>query len=52
MEDLYHVLIKDIHVGCNVHEIQLMKEDLQAFQETAKVGKAQTQRNSYLGTMK
>lgn len=38
INDLYKVMIKThIHVGCNVYEIQLQKEELQSLQETAKV---------------
>ena len=38
LNDLFQVMTKEyIHVGCNVQEIQTMKEELQAFQETAKV---------------
>uniref|UniRef100_A0A1B0CIV5 Putative sec14 domain and spectrin repeat-containing protein 1 n=1 Tax=Lutzomyia longipalpis TaxID=7200 RepID=A0A1B0CIV5_LUTLO len=37
MEDLYSVMIKlHSHVGSNMYEIQTQKEELQAFQETAK----------------
>lgn len=38
MEDLYNVMTKShIHVGCTVREIQLQKDELQNFQDTAKV---------------
>lgn len=38
IDDLYTVMIKThSHVGCNVYEIQMQKEELQTFQETAKV---------------
>lgn len=38
MEDLYNVMIKlHSHVGSNMCEIQTQKEELQTFQETAKV---------------
>lgn len=38
MEDLYNVMIKcHSHVGCNIHEIQVQKDELQTFQETGKV---------------
>lgn len=38
MDDLYGVMIKcHSHVGCNVHEIQVQKDELQTFQETGKV---------------
>lgn len=38
IDDLYNVMIKShSHVGCNVYEIQTQKDELQAFQETAKV---------------
>lgn len=41
MGDLYNVMIKaHSHVGCNVYEIQTQKEELQTFQETAKVCKS------------
>ncbi|XP_050335998.1 SEC14 domain and spectrin repeat-containing protein 1-B isoform X1 [Bactrocera neohumeralis] len=37
MEDLYNVMIKcHSHVGCNIHEIQVQKDELQTFQETGK----------------
>ncbi|XP_067644781.1 uncharacterized protein [Eurosta solidaginis] len=37
MEDLYSVMIKcHSHVGCNIHEIQVQKDELQTFQETGK----------------
>ncbi|XP_012157096.1 SEC14 domain and spectrin repeat-containing protein 1-B isoform X2 [Ceratitis capitata] len=37
MEDLYNVMIKcHSHVGCNIHEIQVQKDELQIFQETGK----------------
>lgn len=37
MDDLYNVMIKcHSHVGCNVHEIQVQKDELQTFQETGK----------------
>lgn len=38
LNDLFQVMMKEyIHVGCNIQEIQMMKEEHQAFQETAKV---------------
>jgi hypothetical protein len=38
MVDLYNVMIKShTHVGCNIREIQLQKDEHQVFQETAKV---------------
>lgn len=38
MNDLYNVMIKcHSHVGCNIHEIQIQKDELQIFQETGKV---------------
>lgn len=38
MDDLYNVMIKyHSHVGCNIHEIQVQKNDLQTFEETGKV---------------
>lgn len=38
LDDLYHVMIKcHSHVGCNIHEIQVQKDELQTFQETGKV---------------
>lgn len=38
MDDLFAVMRKThLHVGCNVYEIQSQKEELQTFQETAKV---------------
>lgn len=38
INDLYKVMIKThIHVGSNVYEIQLQKEELQTFQDTSKV---------------
>lgn len=38
IEDLFAVMHKThLHVGCNVYEIQAQKEELQTFQETAKV---------------
>ncbi|KAK6627493.1 hypothetical protein RUM44_009971 [Polyplax serrata] len=37
LNDLFQVMMKEyIHVGCNIQEIQMMKEEHQAFQETAK----------------
>ncbi|EEB18960.1 Hyaluronan mediated motility receptor, putative [Pediculus humanus corporis] len=37
LNDLFQVMMKEyVHVGCNVNEIQMMKEEHQAFQETAK----------------
>ncbi|XP_037935273.1 SEC14 domain and spectrin repeat-containing protein 1-B [Teleopsis dalmanni] len=37
MDDLYNVMIKcHSHVGCNIHEIQVQKDELQTFQETGK----------------
>lgn len=40
MEDLYNVMIKcHSHVGCNIHEIQVQKDELQTFQETGKVSR-------------
>ncbi|KAL5290623.1 hypothetical protein ACFFRR_010159 [Megaselia abdita] len=37
MDDLYSVMIKyHSHVGCNIHEIQVQKNDLQTFEETGK----------------
>ena len=38
LDDLYNVMIKcHSHVGCNIHEIQVQKDELQTFQETGKV---------------
>lgn len=38
INDLYNVMIKcHSHVGCNIHEIQIQKDELQIFQETGKV---------------
>lgn len=38
IDDLYKVMIKShCHVGSNVYEIQMQKDELQTFQETAKV---------------
>lgn len=38
IDDLYNVMVKShSHVGCNIYEIQIQKEELQTFQETAKV---------------
>lgn len=38
MDDLHSVMIKyHSHVGCNIHEIQVQKNDLQTFEETGKV---------------
>lgn len=38
IDDLFAVMHKmHLHVGCNVYEIQMQKEELQTFQETAKV---------------
>lgn len=38
IDDLYNVMIKThSHVGCNVFEIQIQKQDLQTIQETSKV---------------
>ncbi|KAM7355889.1 uncharacterized protein ACRADG_001825 isoform 2-T3 [Cochliomyia hominivorax] len=37
LDDLYNVMIKcHSHVGCNIHEIQVQKDELQTFQETGK----------------
>lgn len=37
ISDLYSVMIRtNSHVGCNINEIQIQKEELQLFQETAK----------------
>lgn len=38
LSELYQVMLRThSHVGCSVFEIQLQKDELQAFQETAKV---------------
>lgn len=38
MDDLFNVLMhRHTHVGCNVYEIQAQKEELQTFQDTARV---------------
>lgn len=38
LDDLYAVMLRQhLHVGSNVYEIQMQKEELQTFQETAKV---------------
>lgn len=38
LDDLYNVMIRcHSHVGCNIHEIQVQKDELQTFQETGKV---------------
>lgn len=37
IDDLFSVMIRtNSHVGCNINEIQMQKEELQTFQETAK----------------
>lgn len=37
ISDLYNVMMRtNSHVGCNINEIQMQKEELQTFQETAK----------------
>lgn len=36
--ELYAVLLRcHSHVGCNIHEIQLQKDELQGFEETGRV---------------
>lgn len=38
LNELFQVMLKThSHVGCDVSEIQFQKEELQTFQETAKV---------------
>ncbi|KAH8379644.1 hypothetical protein KR009_006268 [Drosophila setifemur] len=37
LQELYAVLVRcHSHVGCNIHEIQLQKDDLQGFEETGR----------------
>lgn len=38
LQELYAVLLRcHSHVGCNIHEIQLQKDELQGFEETGRV---------------
>lgn len=38
LNELYAVLLRcHSHVGCNIHEIQLQKDELQGFEETGRV---------------
>lgn len=38
LRELYAVLLRcHSHVGCNIHEIQLQKDELQGFEETGRV---------------
>jgi len=45
MNELYAVLLRcHSHVGCNIHEIQLQKDELQGFEETGRVSLTQRER--------